>query len=107
MIQLGSSKLYITELCYTTVTAVGAIGYVWCRNSDTPSVITARDCMFSCWPTQFIKTRFISLHVKSQVELGFSQVKIKLAMLLIFGGPLTCMSICLKTYFASELLQKK
>jgi len=44
---------------------------MWCRSSDTPSVIAAHQYMFSSWPTQIMKTRAVSLHVKSRIHLGF------------------------------------
>ena len=56
---------------------------MWCRRSEIPSIIAVREYNLSRLSTQDMKTRAVCLHVKSQVQLGLVQVKVKLAM---FGG---------------------
>jgi len=54
-----------------------------CLRSEIPSIIVVREYNFSRLSTQDMKTWAVGLHVKSQVQLGLAQVKVKLAM---FGG---------------------
>ena len=54
---------------------------MWCRSSDTPSIITFREYNSSNGPSHYMKTRAVSLHLNSQVQLGLSRVEKNLAML--------------------------
>ena len=56
---------------------------MWCRSSDTPSIISAYEYKFSSWPTQNMNARAVGLRAKSQLQRGLARVKMKLAM---FGG---------------------
>jgi len=73
--------MQVIELCYTTSKAVGAKHVVSEKWNPVHNLV--RKYNFSRLSTQDMKTRAVSLHVKSQVQLSLAQVKVKLAM---FGG---------------------